>query len=347
MKTLKTLSFIAVAILLSAAAATAQTAPQKVSKPAAKKAQPAPAPKPVAAPAAATAAPVVSPFDEAAARITSSDPVARRQAAETLARTRDQRAGQYLLKALADGVPGVRAAAVDGLCQLTRRDATSRISELLLKDPDASVRQQAAGSLAYMMDPVSGPALVKALKDKDISVRYAAANTLGAMRYAPAEQPLVDALDDKDMKRIAIAALGQMQSKKAANKIAASLSDPDRFTRLEAIKALGSIGDAAPAEEIKKLLAPAEESAIRMEAALALAKLGLSDGLLVSYDFARVGDLSLKSRALEVFNLVGDARTLQYVEEAYAAEQDPVSKGMYNFTRQRLAAKLKAQTPAK
>jgi len=368
MKTLKLFSLIAAAAFLSAAVVSAQTAPVKTAKPAVKKAlaKPAvkravkPAVKPAVktAPAAAApapkavekstqpAVPVLSPFDEAAARLASADPELRRQGAEALARTRDQRAGAYLVKALSDTAPGVRAAAVDGLCQLARRDATPRIAELLLKDPDETVRQRAAGSLTYMMDPAAGPALIKALKDKQSAVRYAAANTLGAMRYAPAEGPMIDALSDKEMRRIAISALGQLQSKKAAREIAESLADPDKYTRIEAIKALGDIGESSSVEDMKKLLDKAEDPAIRMEAALALAKMGLVDGLLPAYDFGRVGDLSLKNKAMDVFILVGDERTLKYIEEALAVEQDPVSKGMYNFTRQRLAAKLKAPKPA-
>lgn len=360
MKTLKLFSLIAAAAFFSAAVVSAQTAPVKTAKPAVKKAQAKPAAKPAVKPAPAAAAPapkavekstqpaapVISPFDEAAARMASADPELRRQGAEALARTRDQRAGQYLIKALSDAAPGVRAAAVDGLCQLARRDATPRIAELLVKDPDDNVRQQAAGSLTYMMDPAAGPALLKALKDKQVAVRYAAANTLGAMRYAPAEGPMIDALSDDKLKRIAIAALGQLQSKKAAKEIAASLADPDKYTRIEAIKALGSIGESSSVEDMKKLLDKAEDPSIRMEAALALAKMGLADGLLSAYDFGRVADLSLKNKALDVFILVGDERTLKYIEEALAVEQEPVSKGMYNFTRQRLAARLKAQKPA-
>lgn len=374
MKTLKLFSLTTLLACFGAAGVFAQTAVQKTSKPVVKKAQVKPAVKKPQAAAAAKkpsapvakkavrpaslveistrpaanrpAVPAPTPFDEAVARISSADPVLRRQGADTLARSRDQRASPYLLKALSDAVPGVRAAAVDGLCQLNNREATAKISELLVKDPDATVRQQAAGSLGYMMDPASGPALVKALKDKEIAVRYAAANTLGAMKYVQAEDPLIDSLSDAEMRRIAISALGQVKSVKAAKTIAVSLADPDKFTRIEAIKALGSIGDASAAGEMKKLLGKAEDPSIRVEAALALAKLGMDDGLLAAYDYGRVSDISLKTKALEIFSLVGDARTSQYIDEAYATETDPVSKSMYDFARQRLAARLKALKPA-
>ena len=95
---------------------------------------------------------------------------------------------------------------MDGLCQLVNRDSTRKISEMLLQDKDALVRQQAASSLSYMADQTAAPALVKALKDDALAVRYAAANTLGAMHYAPAEDALIDMLADASMRRVAISA---------------------------------------------------------------------------------------------------------------------------------------------
>lgn len=349
MKTIKHLS-LAAALLLPAANLRAQTAEQKTAPPAVKNVQAASSKTPAKAPAQPAAAtpekpaqPVVSPFDEALAKLASADTLQRRQGAEALARLRDPRAAQPLIKRLADAEPAVRAAAVDALCQLGSREATPMISELLLKDPDAAVRQQAAGSLSFMVDQSAGPALIKAMKDKEIAVRYAAANTLGAMRYAPAEKAMLDALSDDKLRRIAISVLGLLQSKPAAGEIAPYLADADKYTRLEAIKSLGTIGYTGSAGEMAALLAPAEDPAVRVEAALALAKLGRNDGLLTAYEFAKSPDLSLKSRSLEALYLSGDARTLQYLEDAFATENDPASKGMFDFARQRLAAKLKAK----
>ncbi len=371
MKTIKLFSLSAAVIFISAAVVSAQTAAQtavstttaagvrkavnktlkkKTPVKAGAKALPRAAAKPAAAaanPAASQpaavqpSAPAVSSFDEAVSKLNSSDPVVRRQGADTLIRSRDHGAAPHLAKALSDSAPAVRAAAVDGLCQMAHRDSTEEITEILQKDPDASVRQQAAGSLSYMMDPAAGPALVAALKDPAIAVRYAAANTLGAMKYAPAEGALIDALSQADMHRIAISALGQLQSKKAAPAIAASLSDQDKYTKLEAVKALGTIGDSSFAADIKKLLDKAEDPSTRVEAALALSKFGMSDGLLTAYEFTSSPDLSLKNRALDVLSNVGDARSLQFIQDAYAAEKNPAVKSMYDFTRQRLSARLK------
>jgi HEAT repeat protein len=277
----------------------------------------------------------------------SGDPAARRQGAEFLAQSRDQKAGPYLMKALSDASAPVRATAADGLCQLVYREATPEIIELLLTDKDIQARQQAASSLSYMMDQSAGPALVKALKDEAPGVRYAAANTLGAIHYAQAEEPLISLLADDGMRRVAISALGQLQSKKAGPAIFKALSDKDQYTRLEAVRALGSIGDLSAVPELKKRLDKAEIPSVRVEAALSLAKMGQQDGLQTAYEFVKAPDMSVKSQALEVIGAVGDARSLQFIEELYAAEQDPMNKGMLDFTRQRLAARQKMQQPKK
>ena len=49
------------------------------------------------------------------------------------------------------------------------------------------------------------------------------------------------------------------------------------------------------------------------------------------------------NQALEGIGAVGDARSLQFIEEIYAAEQNPVTKSMLDFTRQRLQARQKMQ----
>ena len=191
----------------------------------------------------------------------------------------------------------------------------------------------------------SAPALVQALKDSSPAVRYAALHTLGVMKYAEAEDQIIGLLssDDANMRRGAVSALGMLQSRKAAGGLAAALKDPDQYVRLEAVKSLGSIGDSSSAGELSKLLAQDQPPQVRVEAALSLSKFGSADGLPTAYEFAKSSDYSLRSQALNVLASVGDARSLQFVQELYTAEQDPANKSMLDFTRQRISLRLKAQ----
>lgn len=330
-------------------AAAAKPAAKPVSKPAVavstSAAKPAAKPAVKPAPAAPEAAQPATPFDEAVQKLKSADPSVRRQGAAWLSQARDPKAAPYLVKALNDESSWVRQSAADGLGLLVWRDASPKLAAMLTGDKDAAVRQQAAISLSYLMDPAAGQALMKALNDEAPAVRYAALHTLGAMRYQPAEDTLAGLLksDDPNMRRGAISALGQMKSTKATAALTAAIADGDVYARLEAIKAVGDIGEESAAPALKKLLDKSQEPMIRVEAALALAKIGRDDGLVTAFEYVKSPDIGLKNQALNVVGLVGDAHSLQYVEEMYAAEQDPTTKGMLDFTRQRLQARLKQQ----
>ncbi|HAH30823.1 MAG TPA: hypothetical protein DCL44_00755 [Elusimicrobia bacterium] len=298
---------------------------------------------PAARKAAVVAAPVVNPFEEAVSKLGAKDPGVRRQGADFLSQSRDQKAKPYLIAALKDENTQVRVAAVDGLGMLSAREAVPQLSEILSTDTEPAVRQAAAVSLSYIMDAASGPALLKALQDVSSSVKYAAAHTLGAMKYGPAEDPLISMLTDADAgaRRVAVSALGDLQSKKAAPALAKLLTNDDKYTRLEVVRALGNIGEKAAVEELKKTLDPKEDPVVRVETALSLSKLDDPSGLDTAFEFIKSPDLSLKSQALNAIGSVGNQRSLDIIEEMYAAEQNPANKRMLDFTRQRLAARLK------
>ncbi|MDA8130697.1 MAG: HEAT repeat domain-containing protein [Elusimicrobia bacterium] len=334
---------------------TAPAAKKKTAKPAAEKAKPAAEKaKPAAEqtkPAAEQTKPVspqakqeapVSPFDSAMAGLKSKDAAERRQAAEKLGQLRDQKAVPALIKAISDQSPLVRQSAVDSLGLMTSREAAPVLADVLIKDADPAVRQQAAISLSYIMDQNTGPALVKALKDPAQPVRYAALHTLGVIHYAPAEKDMIGMLasEDQSMRRGAIASLGQMQSKSAGEPIAAQLGDPDQYVKIEAIKAVGNIGYAPAAPQLVKLLDKSEQPPVRVEAALALSKMGMPDGLMTAYEFIRSPELSMRSQSMNIIAAVGDARSLQFVQELYNTETDPSNKSMLDFTVQRLKARL-------
>ncbi|MCX5784105.1 MAG: HEAT repeat domain-containing protein [Elusimicrobia bacterium] len=285
---------------------------------------------------------VATPFDEAVAKLSAAEPGVRRQGADSLSQSRDPRGMPYLIAALKDENAQVRVAAVDGLGMLSAIEAAPQLAEMLTTDKEPTVRQAVAISLSYIMAPTSGPALLKALNDTSTAVKYAAAHTLGAMKYAPAEDQLISMLADTDAgsRRVAIAALGDLQSKKAEQTVIKMLADNDKYIRLEAVRALGNIGDKSALDELKKNLNPNEDPAVRVETALALSKMDDKSGLDTAYEFAKSSDLSLKSQALNVIGNIGDEHSLGFIEEMFAAEKDPTSKGMLDFIRQRLIARL-------
>ena len=86
-----------------------------------------------------------------------------------------------LLKATKDGSAEVRRAAALALGDLQARSATSRVSDLLIGDPDDYVRSAAARALERIADPGAVPRLAWSLEnDQDRFVRKCAASALGA-----------------------------------------------------------------------------------------------------------------------------------------------------------------------
>ncbi len=298
-----------------------------------------------AGPAAQAAPAAPSPVDDALARLKSGTDDERRVAAETLGQLRDPKGAPGLIEALGDPSARVRQAAEDALGLMTWRPAADKLSQMLLNDQDPSVRQQAAISLAYILDPKTGPALQAALKDDSMPVRYAALHALGMLRYSPAEKEIAGMLssDDVTLRRGAIAALGQLGAKDEAGDVSKYLDDKDPYVRIEAIKALGDIGDASAAPGLVKLLAATEPSSVRMEAALSLSKMGMPDGVSTAYEFVKSPDMSLRTKALDVIAQAGDARSLQFLDTIYNEEQDPADKSLVDLSRQRLNARLSAQ----
>jgi hypothetical protein len=73
--------------------------------------------------------------------------------------------------------------------------------------------------------------------------------------------------------------------------------------------------------------------------------MGSAAGLVTAYEFVKSPDMSLKNQSMEIIATVGDNRSLQFMEELYKAETDPVTKGMLDFTRQRLIARQKLAQP--
>ncbi len=115
------------------------------------------------------------------------DPQARERVAQELARNRknegvrqwcarllgsygDEEHAEILVKALADDVPEVRAAAAQALGRIREPSAAKTLSRLAL-DEDAYVRAYALEALARIAPEVHGDLLRKALEDPDAGVR--------------------------------------------------------------------------------------------------------------------------------------------------------------------------------
>lgn len=294
------------------------------------------------APAATTAAAPVDPYKDAMARVKSDDPMQRRKAAEDLANLRRPEAAPELMPLLSDANAFVRAAGADAVGILRFRPAIPKLSELLLKDKEAGVRQSAATALAYLGDPSAAGALGQALSDKEPSVRYAAARTLGVMRAPQAIPALTKALADPDpsMRRTAAAALGSMNDRSVEPALEKLVGDADPLVRADAVRALGVLGDPAAVGGLTKALND-PSIPLRLQAAQALARLGSTAGAEAAYAALGDKDSQLRQQAAAVIGMVGDEKKgLATLNKAFAGEKDLNTQRVLDFARTQLKARL-------
>lgn len=194
-----------------------------------------------------------------------------------------------LVKALKDDDILVKRDAAGSLGQMDPDEARAALNELVAccNVDNSALRIAALSVLNKIVTSEDGKiasAIKPALADSDLEVKRNAALTLaniGGPEAAPALPILLEALRDGDaeLKAQAAAAIGNLgeAAASAVNPLIKALSDPEKDLRRYAAFALGGIGEKSePAiGPLVKLLAnPADYDMARIEAGVALAKIG-------------------------------------------------------------------------
>lgn len=198
------------------------------------------------------------------------DPLVRRTAAEALGKIGDGSAEPDLRRALHDGEPEVREAAVLALARLPLFDETTGQGiASLLDDENVAVRRAAAQALGQADEAQASlvPSVADLLRHQDAAVRRAAAQALFGMegnRRAAVESLVRQSTDqDGKVRRWVIAALAESGDPRAVPVLVDRLlHDDDDGVRVEAAYRLRFLGEPAVLD--------ATSQAIRAEASPAL-----------------------------------------------------------------------------
>ena len=192
--------------------------------------------------------------------------------------------GPLLAPLLDDPDPSVALGALQALGRFKAREYAGRVARFL-ESADPVQRQEAITALAAMGARESADKIAERLADAEMLVRWEAIRALGRLKardYAGAivasgdddgaVAPLLEALAELGLRELtphilpsldipdpgirwrAVRALGCVDAKDDAGRIAAMLKDADSYVRLSALQALAAIGSREHAEDMLALL---------------------------------------------------------------------------------------------
>jgi len=158
------------------------------------------------------------PTDELAKQLSSPDPSKRLQAVKALGSSKDSKAIEYLIKALADSDVRVQAKAVQMLGDMRATESTQiLLQRLVLRTSDANMKQLIIVSLGKIGDPSAVRPLIELLQqDLDAATRGTAIFALGELG-APEALDVLDRIaqtdSDPTLRRVASEAKSKVESR--------------------------------------------------------------------------------------------------------------------------------------
>jgi len=244
-----------------------------------------------------------------------SDAGVRESAIADAASSQFEMAADEIEKALHDPAPRVRRQAASALAQVGGDSAASALAHQLMEHPDL-VEEETLETLAIIGRPEDVPALIPYLQSLRPLLRRAAARALGRIGGDLATPALIAAVHDQpdpDLRRSALQALRNLNSREAVGVICEALTDPHPSVRIAAAEAIVELDfpEAAPALRAAILQYQDEASS---EAAYALGCVGTElDDLGLILDEAKLSRSVITRRRA----LLGAARRLGVESEVY------------------------------
>jgi HEAT repeat protein len=212
----------------------------------------------------------------------------------------DPRTATRILTALLDDRDGwIRQTAADALGKIGEPGAEPFLIHAL-RDPEPAVRAAAARGLGRLSSASqeAGTALLSALGDPDLSVRRAAAQALGAIEGLAALAPALAALltnSDPAVREAAAHALSLMEAREIWEALAASATDPHPAVRQWVVAALGEADGAGSLDVLADRVRRDEAPQVRGEAAYRLGFIG-NESVLADLEQVALRDANVDVR---------------------------------------------------
>jgi HEAT repeat protein len=281
------------------------------------------------------------------------------EAAETLGKINTKESVKALINALKDENDRVKKAAIFGLGLVKSPESIKELSAMLENKND-NIKSSAILSLGRIGDPKSVDYVIKALKDQNKQVRIKAVSSLSRFcclksvealsevyKYDPwnaassiqrinkteAIDALINILKDKKIKNreYAADALGRFRNSKCVDALIEALAEDDNSVRDAAITALGNAGNPKAISTLVKMYKfnlPKGLCYISVvysgigKIAVALGKLGRSDGIKILIQNLIKGFDEEKKEAAEALGKIGNSLSIRALLTALRYEQN-------------------------
>ncbi len=170
------------------------------------------------------------------------DPEVRKEALESITRSRWRTQSVLLYRAVADESATVRLAAIRGIVNLNEVRGAPSISRQLLYEYDPVVKREAIEALMTLRNSGGGDGIIK----------------------------MIEKEPNSDIRLLASVAAGYLREKSALRSLVVSLkNDPDERVRMESANSLGLMGDSYATDSLEQIIASKMESYDVRSAALA------------------------------------------------------------------------------
>ncbi len=234
----------------------------------------------------------------------------RRRAAQALSSSRTALAVDELIAAMDDPSLDVRMESAAALGEIADPKAVDALVAKL-SDPAAGIVAEAARALGKIGDERAASAVARVLRDGEPRERVEGARTLGRLGSEEGLRALREIVADPEapdeVVGASIAALAGARDRAAVPLIAARLDRSRRTLHLEAIRALGQIGDPHAIDPLLAELSAEQDRALLTHLAVALALLDARSavGPLLTHLSATDTPIALKQMVHAVGTLLG------------------------------------------
>ena len=212
---------------------------------------------------------------------------------------------------------------------MSKRDVEGLI-DALDYTKDTNVRSRAAQALGDVFDGRVVGALGKALKDEDAGVRMDAVHSLGRVKVPHSMEVLALALKDPDpgirslAQKMLISHVHSLKVEPDVDGLVMAMKSEDNYIRLNAVSALGEVGDERAVEALAAICLRDPYYPVRFEAAESLRKVGDNRAAGILADSLVDNDRTVRLRAAEALGKIGDRRAISALSVAMEDKDDAV-----------------------